>query len=300
MDLNVSRRIIEKFADVQKETESLLQMKRNLQLQSKPEFDTNQISKILARRLGELTIRTPTEHIDQFLISLSTALATNCTITSLNLDFKQQKLNKDQKKNCRDYMLRDHSILKLAAALKHNNAITDLNLSNNNININGIFAIADMMTHNATIEKLNLSNNNQISIDGTTQLVIAIKKHGKVTDLGIKKFELSETVLSSLLDQDDCKLQRLEIQLTKQAAELMRYNTTITDCNFSMNAIDTPMHDLCVLFATKHTLQTLNLSDNKLKDQDIVLLCDVLITAQNSITAIMLRNNSACRFAKSN
>ncbi|KAK0548687.1 hypothetical protein OC845_003476 [Tilletia horrida] len=82
----------------------------------------------------------------------------------------------------------------LAQALKKNRTLRVLNLSDCNIDVTGLMAMADMLKYNATLETLDLSHN---QCCGPTLDGIATLRTAFTLNFGLKRLFLSDTDLSS-------------------------------------------------------------------------------------------------------
>ncbi|XP_073670413.1 uncharacterized protein [Paramisgurnus dabryanus] len=153
----------------------------------------------------------------------------------------------------------DEGCAALASALISNTHLRDLDLSNNKLRDSGVKLICDGLKNpNCKLEKLKLYGCD-VTDEGCAALASALRSNTHLRDLNLSNNNLRDSgvkLLSDVLKNPNCKLEKLRL-----------YGCDVTDegCAALASALISNTH-----------LRDLDLSNNKLRDSGVKLICDGL------------------------
>jgi Ran GTPase-activating protein (RanGAP) involved in mRNA processing and transport len=225
---------------------------------------------------------------------------TNC-INQCGFLYKALLINKDVTKL--DLSRNDIGIegaKAIAEALKENKTITELNLWGNKIGDDVAIALAEALKVNNTITTLNFAYNN-IGKDGAIALADALKVNNTITELCLFRNNIKDDgakALADMLEKNntitelDLSCNNIEIDGAKAIAVMLEKNETITVLYLFRNNIgDAGAKALAAMLEKNKTITKLNLSSNNIKDDGAKALA-AMLEKNKTITKLNLSSNN--------
>lgn len=182
-------------------------------------------------------------------------------------------LNKYKTIRLDDCSLSSSSCADIASVLSTNQALTELNLNNNEVGDSGVELLCKgLMSSNCNLQKLWLRNCN-LTKACCESLSSVLRSKPSLIDLHLGDNKLGtsgvKTLCQGLLDPN-CKLQSLQLEY----------------CEFTAANAEL----LSSALRTKSSLKELNLSNNKLKDAAVKKLCQALLEANCKLQSLQMEN----------
>lgn len=218
--------------------------------------------------------------------ALSNLILLNSTIPIRHLRLTHLKIGNDE-------------VFVIVNALHHNTFVTDLDLSNNRISLQGTQSVANMIKHNTYIQTLQLNHNNldddcvvalATSLDDNTTLQNLYLEFNNIQDDGAQALAESNHSLSVLSVAFNDIGPRGGIAL----ATSLYYNVSLTNLNLDGNHIgDEGAIAFSKVLEHNKTLKHLNLDRNQISNQGGQALAHVLSRDNRALKDLQFGLNHA-------
>jgi Ran GTPase-activating protein (RanGAP) involved in mRNA processing and transport len=165
----------------------------------------------------------------------------------------------------------------LGTILKNNYQFTLLDLSENNIGIEGITKLCESFIANRSLISINLSGNN-LNAECAATLFDILKTHSTITEINISN---NEKLHKNRIGSKGCN----------NLMKLLQMNEVLTILNIAGNAIGNEgMRFIIEGLQGNKTLLSLNISNNNLPQSCIYSMTPVLL--QSRVCELILRHNN--------
>ncbi|KAK1735803.1 leucine-rich repeat protein [Skeletonema marinoi] len=193
----------------------------------------------------------------------------------------------------------NEGVVALAGALKENATLTTLNLRLTQIGKEGAIALAEALKKNTTLTTLELLNN-KIGNEGAIALAEALKKNTTLTELDLGSNGIGKEGAIALAEalKENTTLTTMDLGYNDignegaiALADALKKNTTLTTLDLGSNHIGNE-GAIALTDALKEntTLTTLNLGDNDLDNEGAIALADAL-KENTTLTTLDLGSN---------
>ncbi|XP_068687262.1 NLR family CARD domain-containing protein 3-like isoform X2 [Montipora foliosa] len=215
---------------------------------------------------------------------LANAMATNSTVTELNLKYNE---------------IGDSGAAALAKAVEINSTLTTLNLSYNKIGASGAAALAKAVESNSTLTELDLSAN-EIGDSGAAALAKAVEINSMLTKLCLSSTKIGDSGAAALAKAVEINSTLTELNLCSTKicnsgaaalAKAVEINSTLTTLNLSYNEIGVSgAAALAEAVEINSTLTELDLQFNRIRDSGAAAVAKV-VEINSTLTKLDLRSN---------
>lgn len=155
-----------------------------------------------------------------------------------------------------DNRLCDDGISEIAAALRSNNTLTELNVSNCRITQQGASSLASALKQNRTIERLDVSKNSLYD-EGVTAIAVAFQHTKSLVSLNISHCEQSHKcfkvligVFQSVPSMKELKVEGITFTVASDKQYEFHNTTELSELVFTLNSLRNqkclPPLDICV------------------------------------------------------
>ncbi|MDF2965009.1 MAG: protein NLRC3-like [Rickettsiaceae bacterium] len=175
----------------------------------------------------------------------------------------------------------------IAQTLEDNHTLTSINLDDNDIEEQGVKALAKMLKKNTNLISLSLWNNEGISGEGLEALACSLKENKTLQSIKLGFNQIGDNGAKALAEmlRENCTLKSLdliscgiELEGIKALAESLKNNTTLTSINLTANVNISSEGALALAEALKNnnTLKSFRLTFNDNKDIGASALAQML------------------------